>query len=168
LIAVQATKTELRSINTVSTFTAITADKPSGSSKITCLEMELKRTHLFQVLLLFGSLILLGVKVECQKGSWSFSYVAPSCRAQSVSIAEFGGVGDGTTVNTEAFRKAIDHLSGFSETGGGQLYIPPGRWLTGSFNLTDHFTLYLHKEAVILGSQVCPPTICLFLFLLFF
>jgi len=109
--------------------------------------------QLFQVLLLLGCLILLGVKVECRTGSWAFSYKAPSCRAKSVSIAEFGGVGDGTTVNTEAFRRAIEHLSGFSETGGGQLYIPPGRWLTGSFNLTDHFTLYLHKEAVILGSQ---------------
>ncbi|KAJ8754401.1 hypothetical protein K2173_002852 [Erythroxylum novogranatense] len=37
--------------------------------------------------------------------------------------------------------------------GGGQLYVPPGRWLTGSFNLTTHFTLYLDKEAVLLGSQ---------------
>lgn len=148
--AVQVTKTELRPINTVSAFTAIIAEKPSGSSKITSLEMELKRSY---VLLLLGCLMLFGVKVECRKGSWSFSYAAPSCRAESVSIAEYGGVGDGTTVNTEAFRKAIDHLSEFSEKGGGQLYIPPGRWLTGSFNLTNHFTLYLDKEAVILGSQ---------------
>eukprot|EP00253_Pinus_taeda_P023049 PITA_23049 len=115
--------------------------------------MEFQTAHLFQVLLLLGCLILLGVKVECQKGNWSFSYAAPSCRAKTVSIVEFGGVGDGTTLNTEAFKKAIAFLSGFSKKGGGQLYIPPGRWLTGSFNITDHFTLYLHKEAVILGSQ---------------
>jgi len=70
-----------------------------------------------------------------------------------MSIKQFGAVGDGITVNTEAFRKAIDTLSGFSTQGGGELYIPPGRWLTGSFNLTNHFTLYLDKEAVILGSQ---------------
>eukprot|EP00253_Pinus_taeda_P011300 PITA_11300 len=112
--------------------------------------MEFKSTH---VLLLLGCLILLGVKVECQKGNWSFSYEAPSCRAKTVSIADFGGVGDGTTLNTEAFKKAITFLSGFSKKGGGQLYIPPGRWLTGCFNLTDHFTLYLHKEAVILASK---------------
>lgn len=108
----------------------------------------------FQVLLLLGCLLLFGVKVESRRKSWSWSYDAPSCRAQSVSIAEYGGVGDGTTVNTKAFQKAIDFLSGFSEKGGGQLYIPPGKWLTGSFNLTSHFTLYLHKDAVILGSEV--------------
>jgi len=109
--------------------------------------------QLFQVLLLLGCLILLGVKVECRIGSWSYSDATPPLRAESLSIKQFGAVGDGITVNTEAFRKAIDTLSGFSTQGGGELYIPPGRWLTGSFNLTNHFTLYLDKEAVILGSQ---------------
>ncbi|KAE8733903.1 putative polygalacturonase [Hibiscus syriacus] len=37
--------------------------------------------------------------------------------------------------------------------GGAQLIVPPGKWLTGSFNLTSHFTLFVHKDAVILGSQ---------------
>lgn len=112
--------------------------------------MAFKRIH---VLLLLGCLILLGVKVECRIGSWSYSDVTPPLRAESISIKQFGAVGDGITVNTEAFRKAIDTLSGFSTQGGGELYIPPGRWLTGSFNLTNHFTLYLDKDAVILGSQ---------------
>jgi polygalacturonase len=44
-------------------------------------------------------------------------------------------------------------LSQYSSNGGSQLYVPQGRWLTGSFNLTSHFTLFLHKDAVILGSQ---------------
>ncbi|KAJ8768511.1 hypothetical protein K2173_022606 [Erythroxylum novogranatense] len=66
----------------------------------------------------------------------------------------FGGVGDGTTSNTQAFKAAVNYLSQYSSDGGGQLYVPPGRWLTGSFNLTTHFTLYLDKEAVLLGSQV--------------
>ncbi|KAH9325090.1 hypothetical protein KI387_005268 [Taxus chinensis] len=108
---------------------------------------------MLQVLLLLGCLLLLGAKVECRKSKWSWSYSAVSCRAKSVSIAEYGGVGDGSTVNTKAFQKAIDYLSGFSEKGGGQLYIPPGKWLTGSFNVTSHFTLFLHKDAVILGSE---------------
>uniref|UniRef100_A0A0D6QY48 Rhamnogalacturonase A/B/Epimerase-like pectate lyase domain-containing protein n=1 Tax=Araucaria cunninghamii TaxID=56994 RepID=A0A0D6QY48_ARACU len=117
------------------------------------MEKNRNQGFLYGVLLLVGFLVLLGVKVECRKVKWAVGDVAPACRAQSVSIAEFGGVGDGATVNTIAFQKAINHLSEYSDKGGGQLYIPPGKWVTGSINLTNHFTLYLHKHAVILGSQ---------------
>jgi hypothetical protein len=71
------------------------------------------------------------------------------------SIKEFGGVGDGITSNTEAFRKAVKHLSKYVANGGAQLNVPAGRWLTGSFNLTSNFTLFLEEDACILGSQVC-------------
>ncbi|CAN6192147.1 unnamed protein product [Urochloa humidicola] len=80
-------------------------------------------------------------------------YLAPNCRAHTASLADFGGVGDGTTSNTEAFRSAVEHLSQYSGDGGGMLYVPAGKWLTGPFNLTSHFTLFLHSDAVILGSQ---------------
>lgn len=83
-----------------------------------------------------------------------FEYCAMSCRAHSASLAEFGGVGDGSTSNTKAFQAAINHLSQYQSDGGAQLFVPPGKWLTGSFNLTSHFTLYLHKDAVLLASQV--------------
>ncbi|KAI9108472.1 hypothetical protein K1719_020663 [Acacia pycnantha] len=82
-----------------------------------------------------------------------FQYDAMSCRAYSASLTQFGGVGDGTTLNTKAFQAAIDHLSQYESDGGSQLFVPPGRWLTGSFNLTSHFTLFLHKDAVLLASQ---------------
>lgn len=75
-------------------------------------------------------------------------------RPHSVSILEFGAVGDGKTLNTLAFQNAIFYLKSFADKGGAQLYVPPGRWLTGSFNLTSHLTLFLEKGAVILGSQV--------------
>ncbi|GLT45731.1 hypothetical protein SLA2020_195410 [Shorea laevis] len=74
-------------------------------------------------------------------------------RPHSVSILEFGAVGDGKTLNTLAFQNAIFYLKSFADKGGAQLYVPPGRWLTGSFNLTSHLTLFLEKGAVILGSQ---------------
>lgn len=75
-------------------------------------------------------------------------------RPHSVSISEFGAVGDGKTLNTIAFQNAIFYLKSFADKGGAQLYVPPGRWLTGSINLTSHLTLFLEKGAVILGSQV--------------
>ncbi|KAJ4844979.1 hypothetical protein Tsubulata_011713 [Turnera subulata] len=74
-------------------------------------------------------------------------------RPHSVSISEFGAVGDGKTLNTLAFQNAIFYLKSFADKGGAQLYVPPGKWLTGSFNLTSHLTLFLEKGAVILGSQ---------------
>ena len=75
-------------------------------------------------------------------------------RPHSVSILEFGAVGDGKTLNTLAFQNAVFYLKSFADKGGAQLYVPPGKWLTGSFNLTSHLTLFLEKGAVIIGSQV--------------
>jgi len=69
-------------------------------------------------------------------------------------LTDFGGVGDGKTSNTKAFKSEISHLSEYASKGGSQLYVPTGKWLTGSFSVISHFTLYLHKDAVLLASQV--------------
>ncbi|PON96980.1 Glycoside hydrolase [Trema orientale] len=90
---------------------------------------------------------------ECRTGYASQAAVKCTSRKHSASLTDFGGVGDGVTSNTKAFKAAIDHLSRYASDGGAQLIVPPGKWLTGSFNLTSHFTLFLHKDAVILGSQ---------------
>ncbi|KAJ7540099.1 hypothetical protein O6H91_10G001400 [Diphasiastrum complanatum] len=79
--------------------------------------------------------------------------IASLCRPHSVSITEFGAIGDGVTPNTHAFQNAIFYLRSFADKGGAQLYVPRGKWLTGSFNLTSHLTLYLDEGAVILASQ---------------
>lgn len=115
-----------------------------------------KRTQVICIVLLIGIIISLKTNgVESRKApiSDSFEYSAISCRAHSASLEDFGGVGDGITSNTKAFKAAIDHLSQFQSDGGSQLFVPPGKWLTGSFNLTSHFTLFLHKDAVLLASQ---------------
>lgn len=75
-------------------------------------------------------------------------------RPHSISVTEFGAVGDGVTLNTKAFENAVFYASSFAELGGAQLYIPAGRWLTGSIIITSHLTLLLDKDAHILGSTV--------------
>ncbi|CAH9089796.1 unnamed protein product [Cuscuta epithymum] len=88
-------------------------------------------------------------------GWQSFRYSAfSSCRSHTAALTDFGGVGDGVTLNTHAFRSAVGYLSQFgAEEGGSLLYVPPGKWLTGSFNLTSHFTLFVDENAVVLASQ---------------
>lgn len=97
---------------------------------------------------------------ECRRGvhhhrqsSIQVNFQETGCRAHSVSLTDFGAVGDGITSNTKAFQSAIDHLSEFENKGGGLLYVPGGKWLTAPFNLTaSHFTLFLASDAEILAT----------------
>ncbi|KAJ4711906.1 Pectin lyase-like superfamily protein [Melia azedarach] len=74
-------------------------------------------------------------------------------RNDKISITDFGGIGDGKTLNTKAFREAIYRIQHLRRRGGTLLYIPPGVYLTGSFNLTSHMTLYLARGAVIKATE---------------
>jgi polygalacturonase len=120
--------------------------------------MSLQVTSVVLALLVVAFISFRGAESRKARILDSFEYSAINCRAHSASLTDFGGVGDGTTSNTKAFKDAIDHLSQFSSDGGSQLFVPAGKWLTGSFSLTSHFTLYLHKDAVLLASQVCMVT----------
>ncbi|KAL0410395.1 UNVERIFIED_CONTAM: putative polygalacturonase [Sesamum latifolium] len=75
----------------------------------------------------------------------------PKLRPFTFNLTDFGGVGDGVTLNTEAFERAVIAISRLGKKGGGQLNVPPGNWLTAPFNLTSHMTLFLAEGAVILG-----------------
>ncbi|KAK9144886.1 hypothetical protein Sjap_004789 [Stephania japonica] len=99
-------------------------------------------------------LLLLLNLVECMDEiSLKSDKHSTHCRKHKASLADFGGVNDGKTSNTKAFKAAIDQLGKLASNGGSMLVVPPGKWLTGSFNLTSHFTLYIHKDAVLLASQ---------------
>lgn len=112
------------------------------------------KTVLLVLVILVVSLIRGGESRKARVISESFEYSGLNCRAHTGSITEFGGVGDGKTSNTKAFQTAVDKLSQYASDGGAQLFVPAGKWLTGSFTLTSHFTLFLHKDAVLLASQV--------------
>ncbi|XP_065858663.1 probable polygalacturonase [Euphorbia lathyris] len=107
------------------------------------------------------SLVFLGIAVlilfqvrSAVAGVVTCSGIVPMrYRYDKVSIADFGGVGDGKTVNTKAFREAIYRIQHLRRRGGTLLYVPPGVYLTGSFNLTSHMTLYLARGAVIKATQ---------------
>lgn len=66
-----------------------------------------------------------------------------------VSLLEFGGNPDGVTLNTDAFAKAMQELSG---KGGGTLIVPKGIWFTGPIVFKSNINLHLEKGALILFS----------------
>jgi len=70
----------------------------------------------------------------------------PKIPRYEVSIEKFGGVGDGVSVNTGAFAKAINHLS---EKGGGRLIVPRGIWLSGPIVLKSHIDLHVQSGALV-------------------
>lgn len=67
-----------------------------------------------------------------------------------ISIVSFGGIGDGKTLNTSSFAKAIDALSQY---GGGTLVVPFGVWYTGPIELKSNINLHLDKGAIILFTS---------------
>ncbi|MDD2797256.1 MAG: glycoside hydrolase family 28 protein [Bacteroidales bacterium] len=73
----------------------------------------------------------------------------PVIPSVTVSIKDFGAKGDGTTLNTENFQKAIEHLS---NKGGGHLTVPSGVWLTGPIVFKSNIDLHLDKGAIIVFS----------------
>jgi len=72
-----------------------------------------------------------------------------AARARDIDITRYGAKGDGTTLNTTAIQKAIDVCS---SRGGGKVIFPAGKFLSGTIVLKDHVTLYLSKDALLLGS----------------
>ena len=63
------------------------------------------------------------------------------------NIVNFGAVGDGQTLNTQAIQRAIDACEK-----GGTVYVPEGIYVTGALYLKSDMTLYLEAGSVLLGS----------------
>lgn len=68
---------------------------------------------------------------------------------QETPITQFGAVGDGKTLNTEAIQKAIDQVS---EKGGGTILVPEGMFLSGAIFLKPGVNLHLAENSVLKGS----------------
>lgn len=73
----------------------------------------------------------------------------PAIPAREASIVDFGAVGDGLTLNTEAIQATIDNLA---EQGGGKVVVPDGIWFTGPIVLKDNIELNLSNHAMLLFS----------------
>ncbi len=70
----------------------------------------------------------------------------PRIPDREFSLNDFGAVGDGTTINTAAFTKAI---AAVEKAGGGRLVVPKGVFRTAPFALCSRLDLHLDAGAVI-------------------
>ena len=70
----------------------------------------------------------------------------PAIPDRTFVLTDFGAVGDGRTLNTEAFPKAI---AAVEKAGGGRLVVPKGVFRTLPFKLCSNLDLHLDAGAVI-------------------
>lgn len=71
-------------------------------------------------------------------------------QAADFNIKDLGAIGDGVSLNTVAVQKAIDRCS---ESGGGIVRIPAGRFVIGTVQIKSNVTLSFDHGAELLGSQ---------------
>lgn len=77
----------------------------------------------------------------------SFSIDVPHFSDKTFNIKDYGAIGDGHTLNTEAFKKTIEACS---KTGGGIVIVPQGFWLTGPIELKSNINFHVDRGALIL------------------
>ncbi len=65
------------------------------------------------------------------------------------NVRDFGAIGDGRTLDTVPISRAIRVAAA---AGGGEVLFPPGKYLTGTFELQSNITLDLQAGAVLQGS----------------
>lgn len=66
------------------------------------------------------------------------------------NVRDHGAEGSGSALDTGAIQKTIDACV---QSGGGCVYFPPGRYLSGGIVLKSHVTLVLENGATLLGSK---------------
>lgn len=74
---------------------------------------------------------------------------APQFADKTFNIKDYGAIGDGQTLNTTAFEKAI---SACNTAGGGTVLIPPGLWLAGPIELKSNVNLHAERGALVTFS----------------
>ena len=108
-----------------------------------------------QLILVVTLISSCGTKKESKFNPWdemmaiTEAVVPPTFEETSYNILDFGAIADAKTLNTIAFKEAIQKCS---ENGGGQVLVPSGKFLTGPIHLMDNVNLHLQAGSEILFS----------------
>ncbi|MDG3582782.1 glycoside hydrolase family 28 protein [Galbibacter pacificus] len=76
--------------------------------------------------------------------------IVPEFPDKTFNIKDFGAVNDGKTDNTNAIKEAIKACT---NTGGGKVIIPKGKYLTGPIHLKSNINLHLEEGAEVLFTK---------------
>lgn len=110
---------------------------------------------------ILSAIVLIVLLSACEQNTYKYEYLykdlpfdmprvtQPAFPDNVVNLKDFGAIGNGRELCTEAFAQAIASLS---DKGGGKLVVPAGVWFTGPIVLTSNLNLHLEKGAVILFS----------------
>ncbi|MFL6227399.1 MAG: glycoside hydrolase family 28 protein [Pyrinomonadaceae bacterium] len=112
----------------------------------------MKHRHRLGLLVIATLCLLVSIQTVCaaQTGAVKVQPVLPTIPQRKFLLTDFGAVGDGKTLNTAAFRKAI---AACRKAGGGEVVVPVGTFVTGPFALTDNMALVLGKGATVRGTE---------------
>lgn len=107
------------------------------------------------ILMIFISHLSAGNNVDYLKLYENLPFVMPEIELSvfpnyEVNIIDFGAIGNGHVMNTQAINNAIKKCS---ENGGGKVIVPAGIWLTGPIKLQSNINLYLEKQALLQFSS---------------
>lgn len=80
---------------------------------------------------------------------FSITALSHAADSRTFNVRDFGAVGDGTNLDTQAINSAIEACS---KAGGGQVLFPPGCYLTGTVQLRSHINIYLSAGAILAGT----------------
>jgi polygalacturonase len=92
------------------------------------------------------ALCFLALISGCSSNSTQTSTQQPSIPNRQFNLRDFGATGDGKTLDTQAFAKAV---AAIDAAGGGTLDVPAGTYLTLPFNLTSKMDLHLEAGSLI-------------------
>ena len=115
------------------------------------------RREFIQSLLIGGTALLVAPELFFAQGNsieaWATEYPRilarikpPKFKKKDYPITKYGAIGDGKTLCTTAFKKAIEDCS---KKGGGRVVVPKGEWLTGAIHLKSNVNLHIQKDATI-------------------
>jgi len=74
----------------------------------------------------------------------------PCANTLFINVKDYGARGDGVTLNTRSIQAAIEACS---KAGGGTVYFPSGKYLSGTIYLKSFVSLLLEAGAILTGSK---------------
>ena len=110
---------------------------------------------IYPLILVSALLCSCGTKKESKQDPWdemmaiTEAVIPPTFKETTYNIMDFGAVADSVTLNTTAFKDAIQKCTA---NGGGKILVPSGKFLTGPIHLMDNVNLHLEAGSEILFS----------------